>query len=138
MEYKENSLTEDIYAYLRGSVGWNVFNKSQSIKALSRGFYDVVAYDGDKPIAMGRVIGDGIFYTVVDVVVLPEFQGKSIGTQIITRILGFLKESISEGDKISVQLIAAEGKEGFYERFGFSRLPNDEAGCGMQVRFSKV
>ncbi len=37
------------------------------------------------------------------------------------RLLDYIAEHTEEGNFTSVGLTAAEGKEGFYERFGFSK-----------------
>ena len=81
---------------------------------------------------MGRLIGDGIYYTIVDVVVIPEFQGKGLGKNIINEIIGYVTESIPKGGRVSVQLISAKGKEPFYEKAGLKRIPNENCGSGMQ------
>lgn len=38
-------------------------------------------YDNENAIGMGRVVGDGIYFTIVDIVVRPEYQGKKITRQ---------------------------------------------------------
>ena len=132
MEYKENSLTYDQYYRLRESVGWNNFCQEQAITALKNSVYDITVSDNNHVIGMGRLIGDGIYYTVVDVVVDPAFQGKKVGTEIINKLLEFVEKNIPIGGRASVQLIAAEGKEAFYEKQGFKKIPHDNCGSGMR------
>ena len=43
----------------------------------------LTAYD-DKAVGMGRLVGDGIYDTIVDVVIMPEYQGRGIGKGIVT------------------------------------------------------
>ena len=64
----ENSLTYDDYYELRASVGWNNFSREQAVNALKNSYYTVTAYDKDTAIGMGRVVGDGIYLTIVDIV----------------------------------------------------------------------
>ena len=71
------------YFELRTSVGWNNFSVQQAEKAIAGSVYFVLAKDGDLPVAMGRVIGDGMYYVIVDVAVRPEYQGKKIGSTIV-------------------------------------------------------
>ncbi len=69
MIYKENILTYEIYKELRESVEWNNFSKDQAIKAIKNSAYNIVAFDNEIPVAMARVIGDGLYYVIVDVIV---------------------------------------------------------------------
>ena len=51
------------------------------------------------------------------------------GKLIMEAIQGYLKQSAHPGATIA--LLSAEGKEGFYEKYGFSRCPNKAFGEGM-------
>jgi len=67
-------------------------------------------------IGAGRAISDGIAYAAIfDVVLLPEYQGKGIGRQIMT----FLAERSKAGNII---LHSVPGKEEFYRKLGFCRM----------------
>lgn len=72
----ENNLSYEVYYSLRESVGWSNFCKEQAMIALNNSRYSVVAYDTDQAIAMERLVGDGLHYTIVDVMVTPHYQGK--------------------------------------------------------------
>src|SRR4051812_34727965 len=63
----------------------------------------VFAYDGDTLIGAGRAISDGALRAAVyDMVVLPEYQGKGVGKEIMRRIM--------EGTGVDiVMLFAAPG-----------------------------
>ena len=132
MEFKENALTEEIYRKLRSSVEWNSFNVEQTEKGLSKSLYTLTAFDMDKPVGMGRIVGDGIYNIICDVVVDPEYQGKGIGTGIMEGLLKYLEEQTPENGRTSIQLIAEKGKEPFYEKFGFESIPNGYSGSGMR------
>lgn len=82
---------------------------------------------------MGRLIGDGIYYLICDVAVIPAYQHQGIATKIIEMIIQYAKQLLSPKERCSIQLIAASGKEGFYEKLGFTLLPNDFSGHGMQM-----
>ena len=69
MEYCENSLTYQNYVSLRNSVGWNNFDKEQVSKSIGNSLYSVTVFEHNGPVAMGRLIGDGIYYLIVDVIV---------------------------------------------------------------------
>ena len=80
---------------------------------------------------MGRIVGDGgIFSLIVDIIVIPEYQGQGIGKTIILNIMDWIKENCAV--ESTVWLFAAEGREGFYEKVGFEKRPMDGYGAGMQ------
>ncbi len=137
MQYKENDLTYTEYLDLRESVGWNNFCEEQAVEALKNSRYIVVVHEEDKAIGMGRLIGDGMYYTIVDIVVIPEYQGKGIGTEIINRILYYVDINAPKGARISIQLISEKGKEAFYEKMGFKKIPHEGCGSGMRKVFYK-
>ncbi len=134
MEYtvKENQLDYDTYFALRESVGWNNFSKEQAQKAISNSFYSVTIEHASEIIGMGRVVGDGMYFTVVDIVVAPEFQGKGIGTTIIQTVLQAIENSMCENSRVSVQLLSEPGKEEFYIKQGFKLVPHEY--CGPALR----
>lgn len=89
-------------------------------------------YDNENAIGMGRVVGDGIYFTIVDIVVRPEYQGKKIGTAIINSILNYIERNMHDGSRVSVQLLAEAGKEQFYIKQGFKLVPHQY--CGPALR----
>ncbi|MBR4471251.1 MAG: GNAT family N-acetyltransferase [Erysipelotrichaceae bacterium] len=137
MEFKENAITPEIYHELRSSVEWMNFNVEQTAQGLSRSLYSLVVFDEQKPVGMGRVVGDGIYNIICDVVVDPAYQGKGIGSQIMNRLLNYLKEQTPENGRTSIHLIAEKGKETFYEKFGFKLVPNESSGSGMRMIIRK-
>lgn len=126
--------TPDIQTYydLRAAVGWNNFCEEQTQAALQDRKFFVLAKDGDKYVAMGSVVGDGMYYTIVDVVVRPEYQGRKVGSTIVNKLVELINKNIPEGGRTSIQLIAALGKEGFYEKQGFKILPNENSGAALR------
>ena len=132
MEYKENVLCYEDYCELRESVGWLLFSKEQTQKALSNSLYTVIAVEDRQTVGMGRLIGDGMYYTIVDIVVQPDYQRRGIGNNIINRILGFVDRETPTGGRSSIQLIAEKGKETFYEKLGFKIIPHEFCGSGMR------
>lgn len=129
---KENQLNYETYYTLRESVRWNNWSKEQAKNALKNSYYTVVIYDKEKAIGMGRVVGDGIYFTIVDIVVRPEYQGRKIGTTIMNSILEYIEKNMCEGSRVSVQLLAEVGKEQFYIKQGFKLVPHEY--CGPALR----
>ncbi len=82
--------------------------------AFSKSSFVRFAYYESKLVGMGRTVDDGAFYAwVVDLAVLPELQGKGIGT----RILKDLERDL--GSFMTTMLTAAPGKNDFYEKLGW-------------------
>lgn len=132
MEYKENMLSYEDYYRLRASVGWKNFSRLQAETALNHSLYTVIAVENDHTAAMGRLIGDGQYYMIVDVIVHPNFQKQKIGTSILHILLDYIDHHTPVGGRASVQLIAEKGKESFYETLGFKRVPHEFCGSGMR------
>ena len=137
MEYKENDLRYEDYCSLRESVGWLNFSKAQTEKALAHSLYTVTAVENGNTIGMGRLVGDGLYFVVVDIVVRPAYQNSGIGREILNRILEYVNKQTPVGGRSSVQLIAAKGKETFYEKLGFKVIPHDFCGSGMRKVIQK-
>ena len=72
------------------------------------------AYVDDKLVGMGRTVDDGLYYAwVVDLAILPEYQGLGIGSFILNELEKDLAPFIS------TMLTAAPSKSGFYEKLGW-------------------
>lgn len=132
MEYKENLLSYEDYRTLRESVGWHLFSKNQMQQALDNSLYTIVAVENNQSVGMGRLIGDGMYFLIVDVVVHPVFQKCGIGTDIMNMLLKYVEKKTPTGGRSSVQLVAEKGKEPFYEKLGFKTIPNEFCGSGMR------
>ncbi len=132
MEYRENQLTYEEYVSLRSSVGWNNVAKEQMESCVRNSLYSVTVVDGDQTIAMGRLVGDGMYYMIVDVVVEPGYQKRGIGSRIMDMMLAYVEEHTPSGGRSSVQLIAEKGKEDFYRKKGFKLIPHECCGSGMR------
>lgn len=132
MDYKENTLSYEDYCRLRQSVGWTNFSKTQTEKSLERSLYTVVADNDGQAVGMGRLIGDGMYYMIVDIVVLPTYQKLGIGSTILNMIVDYVNRETPVGGRSSIQLIAEKGKEKFYEKRGFKIIPHDFCGSGMR------
>ena len=132
IKVEENKITVDEFNYLYDAVGWWHYENNITTKALANTLYSVSIYDNDKIIGFGRVIGDGIcFLYIHDVMVVPEYQSKKIGTMIMNNLLDKIYEIRKENQSLRVYLGAAKGKEGFYEKFGFVKRVEAGLGSGM-------
>ena len=126
---KEEKPTTDQYNYLTEKVGWGVTDKELIATALDNTLYSVCAFDGGKIVRYARLIGDKtMFLYIQDVMVIPELQGKGVGTRLIEHILKEVDRLKAANPEIRTYLGASKGKEGFYRKFGF--VPRNEADLG--------
>ena len=132
MDYKENILCYEDYCRLRESVEWLNFSKVQTEKSLNNSLYTVVAVKDNQAVGMGRLIGDGMYYIIVDVVVQPAYQKMGIGSKIVDMIIEYVEKETPSGGRSSIQLIAEKGKETFYEKRGFKIIPHEFCGSSMR------
>lgn len=120
----------DAMLTLRKLAGWRDIDKKSMEKGLANSLYGVVAVLDKEIIGAARVVGDGstCFY-IQDVIVKPEYQKLGIGAVMMTKVMDFISENAYPGTIVG--LMSAKGKEGFYEKFGFWKRPNEKFGHGM-------
>lgn len=132
----DNALKPEDFIDLRVSAGLLKTPFSQAQKALQNGLFSVAAFNGERAVGMGRLVGDGIMYWYIqDVVVLPKYQGQGIGKAIVERLVQYAEENSLPGTKATIGLMAAKNKEPFYEKLGFTRRPDENRGAGMTKWF---
>lgn len=132
IKYIEKTPTPSEFNKLTESAGWGTRENNIIEKALKNTLYSLCIYDGNKLIGYGRIIGDKtIFLYIQDIMVIPEYQGKKIGTGIMNKLLEQIDEYKKVNPDIRTYLGASKGKESFYEKFGFISRPNEELGAGM-------
>ena len=135
LNVKENNKNVQEFNLLYNAVGWGAYDENISKRALDNTFYSVSIYDKDKIIGYGRLIGDSIcFMYIHDVMVLPEYQSKKIGTLIMNKLLQKINELKKENPNVRVYLGASKNKEKFYEKFGFVRRIDADLGYGMILK----
>ena len=134
-----NSISVEDFNYLRKSVGWNEIELKLASKTIENALFIVTAILEGKTIGLTRVSGDGGYTLfITDVIVLPYFQNKGIGKQLMTKAMDYIREKYLErGQGVSVNLMSAKGKETFYEKFGFGVRPNENRGAGMDQWINK-
>jgi ribosomal protein S18 acetylase RimI-like enzyme len=110
---------EELQGLLR-AVGWARDDRTdRAAKALAGARSGVVAVAGGRVVGSGMVLGDGATFAYLkDIVVLPEWQGRGIGTRIVAALLAVL--SRTDPDGMLVTLFTGQHVVEFYERFGFS------------------
>lgn len=125
-----DEITVEEYNDLRRSVNWITVKDKRAQKALTNSFYKLIARKDGKPVGMARIVSDGGYtYFITDVIVRPECQGEHIGTQLIDKLLEYIKRDVMDDETVMVSLMAA------YERKAFmSALDSTHARLAIMVR----
>lgn len=132
LKFIEKAPTTTEFNYLTNSVGWGIRKDIIVEEALKNTLYSLCVYDNEKIIGYARIIGDkSIFLYIQDVMVIPKYQNKKIGTQIMKKILEKINNYKKLNPNIRTYLGASKGKEKFYEKFGFKTRQKAELGEGM-------
>lgn len=132
IKYIERTPTAKEFNYLTQSVDWGTRKESIVEEALRNTLYSLCVYDNDILINYARLIGDKtIFIYIQDLMVIPEYQNRHIGTEIMKHLLNKISEYKKINPNIRTYLESSKGKEAFYEKFGFISRPNESVGAGM-------
>ena len=124
-------ITAEEYMEFRKAVGWAEFPLEEAEQGLKNSFICCLRRDG-KAIALGRIVSDrGYVAYIADIIVLPEYQGNGYGRMVMEKVMSMINSWLKPGYKMMVSLCSAEGKEEFYEKFGFIKRPSENYGCGM-------
>ena len=73
--------------------------------------------------------GSNIMLLGLDIV--PEYQGQGLGRALMNHAMEYIRGMLKPGWHVMVSLMAAQGKEDFYKKFGFITRPDESHGCGM-------
>ena len=99
--------------------GWKDYPSSDKfLLLLSNSEYKILAIDDDKYIVVGFInaLSDKVLSAYIPLLeVLPEYQNKGIGSELVKRMLNELK------DYYMIDLVCDDDLEGFYNRFGMKK-----------------
>jgi ribosomal protein S18 acetylase RimI-like enzyme len=126
--------TPDVSSYtlLRDTTGWETLPDIVIETGLRNSLFGVSVFDGDQIVGCGRVIGDGAMYAYIqDCIVLPEYQGLGIGSQIMGYLMDYITTQLPKS--VFIGLMAARDAAGFYEKLGFIRRPPDRPGMFKEL-----
>jgi len=130
--FKENKLDVDTYLYLRQQVNWKALTYNQANRAIKNSMYIMTVYEADKPIAMGRIVGDGSVVSYIqDLIVIPSAQGEKIGSKLLEKLIEYVESITEEGTEMMLCLMCAKGRENFYKHHNFIERPTNNLGPGM-------
>ena len=134
MEYSihENTLKTDDFLVLWESADWGRLDRELVETSLKNSYVTFEVKDGERVIAMARLIGDGgMAFFLKDLVVLPEYRGKGVGKALLTHIENYIRSKLKKGWWSYLQLMSAKNKEEFYLKCGYKAHPHEHSGAGF-------
>ncbi|KAK6828582.1 GNAT family N-acetyltransferase [Apiospora arundinis] len=87
-----------------------------------------------KPVAMGRIIGDGGWYFIIaDMAVLPEHQRRGLGDAILKTLMERIRTHAAKGDAYVTLFADIPGRR-LYEKNGFKEAMPREMGMDIVLK----
>ena len=129
-KYENFHLEEIINLYQ--SVGWTNYLERNNIleEAYANSLCVLGAYDSDRLVGIIRAVGDGrTIVFVQDIVVLPEYQRKGIGTKLLKAVMDKYHD-VYQMELLTDNTVKTKA---FYRSVGFAA--SDDVGC---VAFIKM
>ncbi|MBR6046384.1 MAG: GNAT family N-acetyltransferase [Ruminococcus sp.] len=129
-----DSLSVEDFLRLRAEVDWIALPVEQAQAGLDNTFACIsVSVDGET-VGMARMLWDGCYCAfLTDVVVSGKYRHNGLATEMVQRLIDRLRAEKKDGWYIKLYLMAAHGRESFYEKFGLYARPSGEEGAGMNM-----
>jgi len=124
VEISVSDCTEDVLAFYR---------KSGYRSKPNRGDTLVIATFQNAIVGAVRICWEKGFTVLRGVRVLPEWQGRGIGSRLVERAIRVAQEEKGE----DIFIIPYRHLIGFYERMGFRALPSEHAPAIVRARYKK-
>ena len=113
------------------SVGWTNYLERISVleEAYANSLCVIGAYDNEKLVGIIRAVGDGqTIVFVQDIIVLPEYQRKGIGTKLLKAVM----DKYHDAYQMELLTDNTEKTKAFYRSVGFTA--SDDIGCVAFIR----
>jgi GNAT superfamily N-acetyltransferase len=121
IELIERFVDASTYRSLRKAAGMAPKTPEAVERGLKNTVYGVNLRHAGDTIGMGRIIGDnGTVFIVVDIAVLPAWQGRGLGKRIMTALDAWLRANVPESAYVG--LVADGDAKYLYEKFGFAEI----------------
>jgi ribosomal protein S18 acetylase RimI-like enzyme len=117
---------------LHRAVGWEALPEDDDAVArgLKASLFGAVVFLHVDPIACVRLVGDGTIYCYIqDLIVVPEHQKRGLGDLLMEEVWQYLLAHAERGTLVG--LMTADGKAGFYRRWGFVERPTGRPGMAL-------
>jgi GNAT superfamily N-acetyltransferase len=118
IEYRQSidNINWNLVSELFQLVGWGYRSPDALAEAFRTSSYVRFAFKNEQLVGFGRTVDDGRYYAlIVDLVVSPEFQGRGIGSTILSELRDELE------NYLFTTLTSAVGKETFYAKQGWEQ-----------------
>lgn len=117
MVYEYNKIiSASELSLLRESVGWNRMEKELS-NLIMNSYCNIAVYDENELVGYIDCVSNGVTDAYIqDLMVNPKQQGKGIGTELMNRMIGYLKDN----HIYMISVIFEENLMPFYNNFGFN------------------
>lgn len=130
-----DGISVEDFCALRESAGFKRLTTAQAQRIITHTTYIAAAQYEGRCIGVARLLFDyGVDAYITDLIVNEAYRKNGIGRALIENLMFYIREN-SCGVKVDVSLFVIQGKEPFYEKFGFSQLPNEHYGHGMHLDF---
>lgn len=121
------------YCALRVACGLSPKSRAAAEIGLPNSLYATTIRDGDRLIAMGRVIGDGgCNFEIVDIAVHPDYQRQGLGRQVMDAVMAYVHEAAPES--AYVDLIADHHSPALYSKYGFAPVAPKSIGMALSIK----
>lgn len=105
-------------ADLRESVGWSRMENEYKNPLLTS-YYHIVVYEKETLIGYIDCVSNGVTDAYIqDLMVHPDYQGRGIGTDLMKKMIDYLKEK----HIYMISVVFEESLKPFYEKFGFFNM----------------
>ena len=132
LRVEQDTLSSELFLEMYTAAGWEPPCRDQVAAALEQTLATFTAYDGDHPVGMLRLLGDGgMSFYVKDFTVLPDRRGRGVGRLLMNAVENYIRRTIDPGWAVSLELISTQDAAAFYRKMGFEERPCAWDGPGM-------
>jgi len=118
------------YIALRARAAWGRVDEEIAVRTIRAAAFTVCLRHNGRLVGLARVMGDGVLYFfLAEVIVDAGFRGSGHGDRLMRTVTAYFDRSARPG--ATIVLIPLNGREFFYEKFGFVRCPGGPFGTGM-------
>ena len=128
-------ISADDFYLLRDSVDWKKVSTHELKVALDNSMYVIGVYENDTLVAMGRMVGDKVFKSLLtDIIVRPNYQKKGYGKIVVTNLLKLAQENMQEGELMCIEAAPTSGNIPFYVKCGMKYKPEEQEGVYIWLK----
>jgi ribosomal protein S18 acetylase RimI-like enzyme len=128
----EEAITPAEFIEFRELMGAPNVDDETARRTVAGTLYTVCVRENGRLLGFARVVGDGaLYFYISDVIVHPVLRGGGHGVRLMNSVLEYLKRTACASAMVVV--VPLDGRESFYERFGFKRCPDGHFGAGMYL-----